>query len=45
MEKEEKKCNCIEGECSCGDNCNCDENCSCGCNQDPLILEMEDENG
>lgn len=45
MDKEEKKCNCAEGECTCGDNCNCDENCSCGCNKNPLILEIEDENG
>lgn len=45
MKEEEKKCNCAEGECTCGDDCNCDENCSCGCNKDPLIIEMEDENG
>ena len=45
MEKEEKKtCNCIDGECNCGDESHCDENCSCGCNN-PLIIEMEDENG
>ena len=41
---EEKKCNCTEDNCTCGDNCNCDETCSCGCNN-PMIIEMEDENG
>ena len=41
---EEKKCKCAEGECNCVDECNCDESCTCGCH-DPLIIEMEDENG
>ena len=45
MEEEKKVCNCAEGECNCGDECNCDESCSCGCNSDPLVIEMEDENG
>lgn len=45
MKEEEKKCNCQDGECTCGDNCNCDESCSCGCNKDPLIIEMEDDEG
>ena len=44
MDLEEKKCNCAEGECTCGDDCNCDENCACGCNK-PLVIEMEDDNG
>ena len=43
--EEEKKCHCAEGECTCGDNCNCDEDCECGCNKNPLIIEMEDDNG
>ena len=41
---EEKKCKCAEGECNCTDECTCDESCTCGCH-DPLIIEMEDENG
>ena len=44
MEEKEKKCNCKQGECTCGDDCKCDENCSCGCNN-PMIIELEDENG
>lgn len=29
-EKKNKKCNCKDENCNCGENCNCKENCECG---------------
>lgn len=44
MENLEKKCN--NKDCVCDDNCICgEEHCDCGCNNDPLVIEMEDVNG
>ena len=46
MEKENKKCNCHHEECTHDENCHCEECVDCGCQgHEPIIIEMEDENG
>ncbi len=45
MEKEKEVCTCEHENCTHDENCHCEECNDCACHQEPIIIEMEDENG